>query len=109
MAEALTYGVAVALFAFVVCAAGFVRHNMVILGCIPPVFVAIIAGFAMWVHLVWLAGIGPGVVALLPAYPAARHIGRRFSTRDLLIVIYLTWAVGMVVALVGFSFPDPTS
>jgi uncharacterized membrane-anchored protein len=107
LAETLVYGVAVALFGFVVCATGFVRHDMAILGCIPPVFVALITGFAMWVHLFWLAGIGAGVVALLPAYPAARHVGRRFTTRDLLIVIYLAWAVGMVVALVGFSFPDP--
>ena len=44
---------------------------------------------------------------LLPGYPAARHLARRFSTRDLIIAIYLAWAVGMVVALIGFSFPDP--
>lgn len=105
-AESLTYGVAISLFAFVVCAAGFVRHEMAILACIPPVFVALIAGFAMWGHLFGLAGISAGIVALLPGYPAARHLGRRFGTRDMLIAIYLAWTVGMVVARIGFSFPD---
>ena len=107
MAEALVYGVAIALFAFVVCASAFVRHEMAILACIPPVFVALIMGFTMWVHLYGLAGIGAGVVALLPGYPAARHLGRRFTTRDMLIAIYLAWTIGMVVALIGFGFPDP--
>lgn len=106
MAESLVYGVAIALFVFVVCASAFVRHEMAILACIPPVFVALITGFAMWVHLYGLAGAGAGVVVLLPGYPAARHLARRFGTRDMLIAIYLAWAVGMVVALIGFSFPD---
>jgi hypothetical protein len=106
VAEALVYGVAIALFAFVVCATGFVRHETAILICIPPVFLAMIAGFAMWGHLYGLAGGGAGVVALLPGYPAARFLARRSTTRDLLIAIYLAWALGMVVALIGFSFPD---
>jgi hypothetical protein len=67
----------------------------------------VITGFTMWGHLYGLAGIGAAVVALLPGYPAARLVARRFtSTRDLLIAIYLVWAVGMVVALIGFGFPD---
>jgi hypothetical protein len=104
--ESLAYGVAVALFGFVVCASAFVRHEMALLACIPPMFVALIVGFAMWIHLYGLAGIGAGVVALLPGYPAARLVARRFATRDLLINIYLAWSVAMVVALIGFSFPD---
>jgi hypothetical protein len=107
MAEALVYGVAIALFVFVVCAAAFVRQEMAIMVCIPPVFVAFVTGFAMWIHLYGLAGIGAGVVPLLPGYPAARWLARRFATRDLLIAIYLACAAGMVVALIGFSFPDP--
>jgi hypothetical protein len=108
MAEAFVYGVAIALFVFVVCAVGFVRHEMAILACIPPVFVALISGFAMWIHLYGLVGAGAGIVPLLPGYPAARHVARRYpATRDQLIVIYLAWAVGMVVALGAFSFPDP--
>ncbi len=107
MAEALIYGVAVALFVFVVCATAFVRHEIAIMACIPPVFVAFVTGFAMWVHLYGLGGLGAGIVALLPGYPAARYLARRFPPRDLIIAIYLAWAVGMVVALVGFSFPDP--
>jgi hypothetical protein len=107
MTEALVYGVAIALFVFVVCAAAFVRHEMAIMVCIPPVFIAFVTGFAMWVHLYGLGGIGVAVVPLLPGYPAARQIARRFATRDLLIAIYLACAVGMVLALIGFSFPDP--
>ena len=106
LSETLVYGVAVALFGFVICASAFVRHEMAILACMPPMFVALIVGFSMWIHLYGLAGVGAGVVALLPGYPAARHVARRFATRDLLIAIYLAWAIGMVVALVGFSFPD---
>src|SRR5580658_7080932 len=102
MAEALVYGLAIALFVFVVCASAFVRQEMAILACIPPVFVALITGFAMWVHLYGLAGIGGSVLPLLPGYPAARHVARRLPvTRDMLIAIYLAWALGMVMALVG--------
>jgi hypothetical protein len=45
-------------------------------------------------------------VVLLPGYPASRHLARRFGTRDMLIAIYLAWTLGMVVALIGFGFPD---
>ena len=107
MAEALVYGVAIALFVFVVCATALVRQEMAIVACIPPVFVAFVAGFSMWVHLYGLAGLGGSILPLLPGYPAARLVARKVSARDLIIAIYAAWAVGMVVALVGFSFPDP--
>jgi hypothetical protein len=106
MAEAITYGMAIALFGFVICESGFVRHELLILACIPPVFVAIISGFSMWVHLYGLVGAGPAVAPLLPGYPTARYLGRRLAARDQLLAIYLAWSLGMVVALVGFSFPD---
>ncbi len=104
--EALAYGVAIMLFAFVVCASAFVRHEMAMLARIPPVFVSLITGFAMWGHLYGLAGIGAGVVVLLPGYPVSRHLARRFGTRDMLVAICLAWTLGMVVALIGFGFPD---
>ncbi len=107
MAESLVYGVAIALFVFVVCATALVRQEMAILACIPPVFVAFIAGFSMWGHLYGLAGLPAAVVPLLPGYPVARLVARRVSTRGLIIAIYVAWAIGMVVALIGFSFPDP--
>jgi hypothetical protein len=107
VAEPLIYGLAVALFGIVVCTAAFVRHEMLVLACIPPVFVAFIMGFTMWVHLLGLAGLGGGIAALLPGYPTARILARRFDTRDLLIAVYLAWVGGMAVALVGVSFPDP--
>jgi hypothetical protein len=47
MAEAVDYAIAIALFGFVICASGFVRHETLILACIPPMFVATISGFAM--------------------------------------------------------------
>jgi hypothetical protein len=105
--EALVYGVAIALFVFVVCATALVRQEMAIMACIPPVFVAFIAGFSMWVHLYGLAGLPAAVVPLLPGYPAARLVARKVSARDLIITIYVAWAIGVVVALIGFSFPDP--
>jgi uncharacterized membrane protein YqaE (UPF0057 family) len=53
-------------------------------------------------------GLLPVVAALLLAVPAALWLGRRFSSRDMLISIFLAWASGMVLALVAFSFPDRT-
>jgi hypothetical protein len=46
------------------------------------------------------------VVAPVLPLPAAWLLSRRYSPRDLVISIYLAWAVGMVCALVAFSFPD---
>jgi hypothetical protein len=107
VAEAADYAIAIALFGFVICASGFVRHETLILACIPPMFVATISGFAMWVHLYGLIGAGPALVPLLPGYPVARYLGRRLTIRDQLLLIYVAWLLGMIVALAGFSFPDP--
>jgi hypothetical protein len=38
--------------------------------------------------------------------PPGWWLSRRFKPRDLLIAIYLAWAVALVVALIAFSFPD---
>ncbi|WP_428486975.1 hypothetical protein [Rhodopila sp.] len=79
---------------------------MLILVSIPPVFVALITGFVMALYAADSFGLGSVGAALLLAVPPAWWLGRRFSSRDLLIVIYLAWALGMVLALVAFSFPD---
>jgi hypothetical protein len=36
----------------------------------------------------------------------ARALARRYTERDLLIAIYLVWAVGLVAALLAIGFPD---
>jgi hypothetical protein len=59
------------------------------------------------VHLYGLIGAGPALVPLLPGYPVARCLGQRLTIRDQLLLIYVAWLLGMAVALVGFSFPDP--
>jgi hypothetical protein len=104
--EALTYFVTLALFAFVILATLWVKHEMWILACIFPVFVAVIAGFIMWLYAYEEFGPGVAVGALVVPLPLAWRLGRVFSTRDLMIAIYLAWAMGMVCALVAFRFPD---
>ena len=47
MDEALTYLSTIALFSFVASAAALIRHEMMLLACIPAVFVALIMGFVM--------------------------------------------------------------
>lgn len=106
MTEALTYLSALALFSFVVVAAALLRHEMLILVSIPPVFMALITGFTMALYAADTFGLPPVGAALLLAVPPAWWLGRRFSSRDLLIAIYLAWACGMVLALIAFGFPD---
>jgi hypothetical protein len=106
MLEGATYFVALTMFAFIIFGTAYVRHETLILACIPPMFVALIVGFEMWVYTYETFGLGVAVVPLIAPFPVARQLSRRFSVRDLLIVIYLAWAVGMVTALVAFQFPD---
>ena len=47
MLEATVYTVSVALFGFVIAGTARMRHDMLILACIPPMFVALIVGFSM--------------------------------------------------------------
>lgn len=106
MSEALTYLATLALFSFVLVGSTRIRHEMLILVSIPPVFVAIITGFIMAIYAEENFGLLAVGAALLLAVPPAWWLGRRFSSRDLLIAIYLAWAAGMVLALIAFSFPD---
>ncbi len=107
LAEPAVYLATLLLFSFVVQAAARMQHDMLLLACIPPVFVALIMGFVMGIYAGESFGVVPVLVALALPWPLARLLGRRWTARDLLIAIYLAWAAGMVCALVGFGFPDP--
>jgi hypothetical protein len=79
---------------------------MLLLACIPPVFVALIVGFIMALYAGDAFGVVPTGVALLVGAVPAWWLSRRFQPRDLLVGIYLGWAVALVLALVGFGFED---
>jgi hypothetical protein len=106
MLEGLTYSVTVALFSFVIVASARMSHDVLILACIPPVFVAIIVGFIMGIYTWDNFGLAPVLAALGVSAPLGWRLGTRYSSRDLLLCIYLAWALGMVCALVAFGFPD---
>jgi hypothetical protein len=106
VAEALVYLSAIALFSFVIVGSALMRHEMLLLACFPPVFVALIMGFVMMLYAADAFGTPPTAAALgLGAVPAW-VLARRLGSKDLLIVIYLGWAVALVLALVGVTYPD---
>jgi hypothetical protein len=95
------------LFSFVIQATARMQHEMLLLACIPPVFVALITGFVMAIYADVAFGTLLVLLALVLPWPLATRLGRRWTSRDLLISIYLAWAAGMVFALTAFGFPDP--
>jgi hypothetical protein len=106
LAEALAYLLTLALFGFVIVASARMRHDLLLLACIPPVFVALIVGFIMALYAGDAFGVAPtGAALVLGALPGWWPAGR-FTPRDLLLAIYLAWAAALVVALAAFSFPD---
>jgi hypothetical protein len=104
--EALAYLPTLALFSFVTVASALLRHEMLILACIPPVFVAMIVGFIMAIYAGDTFGLLPTGAALAVGIPPGWWLARRLQPRDLLIAIYLAWAAALVLALVAFGFPD---
>jgi hypothetical protein len=104
--EPLVYGVGLAFFAFTIVAAARMKHDMLLLACIPPVFVAMVMGFVMAIYAGQTYGIALPVGALIPGPIAAWHLPKYYASRDQLIAIYLAWAVGMVFALIGVQMPD---
>ena len=106
IAEPATYFATLALFGFVILGSAMMRHEMLLLACIPPVFVAAITGFIMALYAGETFGWAPtGASILLGAVPAW-FVARRLTSRDLLLAVYLAWAFALVLALVGFGFPD---
>ncbi|HVY14845.1 MAG TPA: hypothetical protein VHB27_06440 [Rhodopila sp.] len=106
IAEPLVYFVTLALLGFVICASAFMRHEMLLLACIPPVFVAAIMGFIMGLYAGDTFGWAPTAASVLLGAAPAWYLARRFKPRDLLVSIYLAWALALVMALIGFGFPD---
>jgi hypothetical protein len=109
MLEATTYFISLALFGFVIFGTVQVRDEMLLLICIPPMFVALVVGFIMLIYMGETFGVPVAIGSLVVPLPLAWLLGRRYTVRDLLIVIYLAWALGMVFALVAFNFPDAGS
>ena len=106
MEEALAYLPTLTLFGFVIVGSALIRHEMLILACIPPVFIAMIVGFVMAIYAGDAFGWPATGIALAIGVPPGWWLARRLKSRDLLIAIYLAWAVALVLALVAFSFPD---
>jgi hypothetical protein len=96
----------VTLFWVVVLAAGRMRHDMMLVFCIPAVFVAIIMGFAMCIYTWATFGVVPALACPVLAWFGARALARRYDARDFLIAIYLVWAVGLVFTMIAVGFPD---
>jgi hypothetical protein len=63
-------------------------------------------GFVMAIYAGDTFGLPLPVVAMIPAALGAWWVPKLYAPRDQLIAIYLAWAVGMVVALIGVGMPD---
>lgn len=87
-------------------AAGRMRHDLLLVFCIPAVFVAIVMGFSMGIYAWDTFGTLQALACPVVAWFGARELARRYDSRDLLIAIYLTWAVGLLSALIAMGFPD---
>jgi len=104
--EGPVYFIAVSLFWLVLLATARMRHDVMLVFCIPPVFVAIVMGFSMGIYALDTFGIVQALACPVLAWFGAREIARRYPARDLLIAIYLVWAVGLVFATIAVGFPD---
>ena len=82
------------------------KHDVMLVFCIPAVFVSVVMGFAMGIYEFETFGWAHAVTSPAVAWFGARELARRYSARDLLIAIYLVWAVGLVFASVAVGFPD---
>lgn len=94
------------LFWLVLLATARMRHDVMLVFCIPAVFVAIVMGFAMAVYAWDSFGTVQALVSPVLAWFGARELARRYNARDLLIAIYLVWAVGLLFATIAVGFPD---
>ena len=94
------------LFWLVVLTAGRIRDEFLLVCCIPAVFVAIVMGFSMGIYAWDTWGTAQALLCPVLAWCAAHELVRRHTPRDLVICLYLTWAVGLVGALIATGFPD---
>ena len=94
------------LFWTVLLTAGRMRHDLMLVFCIPPVFVAIVMGFSMGIYAWDEFGTLQAAACPAIAWFGARELARRYNARDLLIAIYLVWAFGLVFASLAIAFPD---
>jgi hypothetical protein len=82
------------------------RHDVMLVFCIPAVFVAIVMGFSMGIYAWDTFGALHALACPVVAWFGARELARRYGARDLLIAIYLVWAVGLAFASIAIEFPD---
>jgi peptidoglycan/LPS O-acetylase OafA/YrhL len=106
LTAAPTYLPAIALFSFVTIASALMRHEMLLLACMPAVFVASVPGFVMALDAQDAFGTAPVGGALAAGAVPGWWSGRRLRPKHLLIAIYLGWAAALVLALIGVGFPD---
>ena len=107
MAEGFFYGATLTTFFFVLYASARFRHETLLLACAPPVFVSLVLGFFMTISAWYTISPLVVLVALVLPWSFAKYLAGRYSPRDLLIAIYLAWVVGLALAPIAFSFPDP--
>jgi hypothetical protein len=96
----------VGLFWLVLLSAARMRHDVMLVFCIPAVFVAIVMGFSMGIYAWDTFGTLQALASPVLAWFGARELARRYNARDFLIAIYLVWAVGLVFATIAVEFPD---
>ena len=94
------------LFWLVLLATARMRHDVMLVFCIPAVFVAIIMGFSMGIYAWDNFGTLQAIACPVLAWFGARELARRYEARDFLIAIYLVWAVGLMIASIAMEFPD---
>lgn len=95
-----------ALFGFTIGGAARMKHDMMLLACIPPVFVAMVMGFVMAIYAGQTYGWALPAVALVPGPVLAWQLLKNYAPRDQLLAIYLAWVVGMVFATIAVQMPD---
>ena len=89
-----------------VLAAARMRHDVMLVFCIPAVFVAIVMGFSMGIYAWDTFGTLQALACPVVAWFGARELARRYDARDFLVAIYLVWVVGLVFAMIAVEFPD---
>jgi len=105
--EPVVYAIGLALFGYTILATARLKHEFMLVACIPPVFVALVMGFVMAIYAGDTYGLALPLFALVPSAIGAWQVPKYYAARDLLISIYLAWVVGMVFALIGIGLPDP--